>query len=1021
MTLARAFYAAQLRRLRDRSTPLRSLRRRPRRVLFEHLEPRLLLSADNELLAPLTEAVVEAAALVPDTSSSGQDPGATSGVESLDGAPVITIPAITASKGRTITVPISTDDGFGVESVDFELRYDPAFLTFVSVQAGSVITDTSAVPLANSSVPGTLMDPPEVSGAVLDADPSDPDLDPDPTDGQAQLTPPPSLPIYFSDVGIDIGSRVDLDGDGWAQQLDILFDVDAVAVGFYYVEVWEEDPTPGSDFFVTDSATFVVDGTQVDAQRVSVVTDFWWDEDEDDDLDPVLDGFQSRPEFRLDLYDAITGQLMESWRAADDSDLGGDKANLEYPEDDGFAPYFYDVLIANIVDTDGPDLDGDSVPDGDGYATQFEIWFDVDSLDPGQFYVRVYEDDGDPTRDDFLLQSDTFSVYFDDLDEDGVVDGFQDDFLGFDLGRLLTVPRVTIVTDLYPGTDRMSRGVADFRLDLHDAADDRLVQTWRPADHWWAPTEMLVELTTDVGGPYLYDVSVTNPVDIDGDWFARQFDLEIEVDAQGTGSWFALVSANGVPLFYTDPFDVTGEVDDPRIVTIVTDDDDVFAAPFVDLEVALYDGDTAAFIESWGPMSGSLEGVPVEFSFDDGLSFFDVFVDVVDLETADQDGDGFVRQFDVVFDVDSDGPRSYVVDIYHDQPDGTPDVFLVSGAFAVDGAVDDPHSLTVVVDEHASLPAHGTIDLRVVLYEERTTELVFAQELDATDLWTNLGGLDVESSANDSAFAPQFVDARIVNGVNVDAPIDLEMPRFDIEFDVTPAPDSAAAGMVYVTVFEHDGLVDDDPIATTAPFAVTPGVVTTQRVTIDLALDPWLANDDDAPPFGMPGLAQFRLVMYEDGTGIEQHAWGPANDTDLDDVPVEIPTDDNNPPVLTVPAGTQQATEGVPFTFQAIATDPDPGTTLTFRLEDIVAPLPQPFPTNATIDGNGVFRWTPGPGSAGTYGVVVVVGDGATEDHEDFEAVTIQVNPPPTTLAVTSFVQTPSGTGHGRGRRGRRM
>jgi hypothetical protein len=54
-----------------------------------------------------------------------------------------------------------------------------------------------------------------------------------------------------------------------------------------------------------------------------------------------------------------------------------------------FSPYFYDVRIANRVDQDG-----------DGYARRFDLEFDVDSIGSGQYYVRIYEDDGTSLLDD---------------------------------------------------------------------------------------------------------------------------------------------------------------------------------------------------------------------------------------------------------------------------------------------------------------------------------------------------------------------------------------------------------------------------------------------------------------------------------------------------------------------------------------------------------------------------------------------------------------------------------------------
>ncbi len=112
-----------------------------------------------------------------------------------------------------------------------------------------------------------------------------------------------------------------------------------------------------------------------------------------------------------------------------------------------FAPYFRDARIANRVDS------------GDGYARQLDIEFDVDSNAAGNFYVKVYEYDGGALLDDYLTTSSTFAVS----------------------GVAVDYRSIRIVCDSYPGIDQLSHGTAEFKLELYNAANNALVQTWTPS------------------------------------------------------------------------------------------------------------------------------------------------------------------------------------------------------------------------------------------------------------------------------------------------------------------------------------------------------------------------------------------------------------------------------------------------------------------------------------------------------------------------------------------------------------
>lgn len=139
-----------------------------------------------------------------------------------------------------------------------------------------------------------------------------------------------------------------------------------------------------------------------------------------------------------------------------------------------FAPSFYDAYITNRVDLDG-----------DGYARQFVLLFDVDSNIAGQYYVRIYEYDGGFGFDDFLGTTPTYSVNGDAVDYHGV----------------------QIVCSDFPGTDFLSHGIAEFRLDLYNAANNSLVQSWTPSNDGELGS-VPVELSSEDSVPVLTIASV---------------------------------------------------------------------------------------------------------------------------------------------------------------------------------------------------------------------------------------------------------------------------------------------------------------------------------------------------------------------------------------------------------------------------------------------------------------------------------------------------------------------------------
>jgi hypothetical protein len=118
-------------------------------------------------------------------------------------------------------------------------------------------------------------------------------------------------------------------------------DANSNIAGQYYVKIYEDEGSVLLDDFLTTSGTFNVSGTATDYQRVTLVTD----------SDPS-DLYHGTAEFRLDLYNASTNALVQTWRPGNDPNLGNVLTELS-SEDQAFAPYFYDARITNRIDGDG--------------------------------------------------------------------------------------------------------------------------------------------------------------------------------------------------------------------------------------------------------------------------------------------------------------------------------------------------------------------------------------------------------------------------------------------------------------------------------------------------------------------------------------------------------------------------------------------------------------------------------------------------------------------------------------------
>jgi hypothetical protein len=182
-------------------------------------------------------------------------------------------------------------------------------------------------------------------------------------------------------------------------------------------DLYEDDGLFGSDYVTTLTGQVYFDNVS-QAYFADVNWTTVWQSDQSGD-----------PEF---YFTAHNGSIsLTSSRAAADEITVARRA---------FNPFFADARITNTVDQDG-----------DGYARSFDIEFDVDSNVTGNYYVKVYEDDGGFGLDDYLLTGSNF-----------VVSGSAADYHS-----------VHINCDNFPGLDLLSHGTAEFRLDLYDATDVR--------------------------------------------------------------------------------------------------------------------------------------------------------------------------------------------------------------------------------------------------------------------------------------------------------------------------------------------------------------------------------------------------------------------------------------------------------------------------------------------------------------------------------------------------------------------
>jgi len=133
------------------------------------------------------------------------------------------------------------------------------------------------------------------------------------------------------------------------------------------------------------------------------------------------------------------------------------------------------------------------------------------------------------------------------------------------------------------------------------------------------------------------------------------------------------------------------------------------------------------------------------------------------------------------------------------------------------------------------------------------------------------------------------------------------------------------------------------------------------------------------PDYGQNGSYSFKVKVTDLGS---------ASDSTTVSVTV---TKTNRAPTFVNKMADATIGDGVATSFAYTATDPDAGTTLTYKLES--------GPIGATVSSAGLFSWTPTSAQLGISNIVVSVSDGALADTAKATLTVIHVNQKPTFAA----------------------
>ena len=301
-------------------------------------------------------------------------------------------------------------------------------------------------------------------------------------------------------------------------------------------------------------------------------------------------------------------------------------------------------------------------------------------------------------------------------------------------------------------------------------------------------------------------------------------------------------------------------------------------------------------------------------------------------------------------------------------------------------ALSDTETIQISVGNVNRPPVLNPIGARMVDEGQLLQIAIMATDPDADALTIQAANAPAGSQLQDNgdgsatfAWTPAFGDAGNV----------------DVTFSVTDAGNPMASDMETVTITVGD--VNRPPVL--APIG-NRAANTNQQVTFLVSGSDPDGNNVSVSLSGMPANATFT----DNGDGTGTFDWTPAegdvgnhmmtftatddgnpNLTDTETVTISVGLV-NNPPTL-VQIGNRTVVQGQTIQFAVLATDPDPGNSLSYTASGV--PASASFVDNG--DGTASFSWMPLPTQVGSVNVTITVTDDGIPAMTDSETVNIAI------------------------------
>jgi hypothetical protein len=221
----------------------------------------------------------------------------------------------------------------------------------------------------------------------------------------------------------NMGNERDRDGDRYVSEFDLSFDPDiATGSADVYADIYVRPAGQASFSYVTSTGTITVLGQATTYYSVT-----------------FAGGSFGVYDYRIDLHDAGTGALLDSYGPASDPQLSGHR---EETSGEDPALYIYDAYFSTVIDYDG-----------DGFPSEFDLVFDPDA-EHGDYrvFVKLYSRSSSQAGYTFVATSEN-------IDISGTAS-------------------VTYTIPLYGG----DYGYRDYLIELYNAQTGILVDTYGPAD-----------------------------------------------------------------------------------------------------------------------------------------------------------------------------------------------------------------------------------------------------------------------------------------------------------------------------------------------------------------------------------------------------------------------------------------------------------------------------------------------------------------------------------------------------------